>query len=95
MKVLLENPKLHYINNYIITKKIIIINNKIRKRENSLVDELYRMVRTFICVNNYFEGNLQKKDIMYVMNVIVPSSKIFILNLNDSFGNSLKEDTNS
>lgn len=95
MKVLLENHKLHYINNYIITKKIIIINNKIRKRENSLVDELCRMVRTFICVNNYFEENLLKKDIMYVMKVIVPSSKIFILNLNDSFGNSLKEDTNS
>lgn len=53
------------------------------------------MVRTFICVNNYLEENLLKKDIMYVMNVIVPSSKIVILNLNDSFGNSLKEDTNS
>ena len=53
------------------------------------------MVRTFICVNNYLEENLLKKDIMYVMNVIVPSIKIFILNLNDSFGNSLKEDTNS
>lgn len=53
------------------------------------------MVRTFICVNNSFEENLLKKDIMYVMKVIVPSSKIFILNLNDSFGNSLKEDTNS
>ena len=53
------------------------------------------MVRTFICVNNYLEENLLKKDIMYVMNVIVPSSKIFILNLNDSFENSLKEDTNS
>lgn len=75
MKVLLENPKLHYINNYIITKKIIIINNKIRKRENGLVDKLYRMVRTFICVNNYFEENLLKKDIMYVMKGIVPSSK--------------------
>ena len=95
MKVLLEYPKLHYINNYIITKKIVIINNKIRKRENSLVDELCRMVRTLICVNNYFEENLLKKDIMYVMKGIVPSSKIFILNLNDSFGNSLKEDTNS
>ena len=53
------------------------------------------MVRTFICVNNSFEENLLKKDIMYVMKVIVPSSKIFILNLNDSFGNSPKEDTNS
>ena len=59
------------------------------------MDELCRMVRTFICVNNYFEENLLKKDIMYVMNVIVPSNKIFILNLNDSIGNSLKEDTNS
>ena len=59
------------------------------------MDELCRMVRTFIWVNNYFEENLLKKDIMYVMKGIVPSSKIFILNLNDSFGNSLKEDTNS
>ena len=53
------------------------------------------MVRTFICVNNSSEENLLKKDIIYVMKGIVPSSKIFILNLNDSFGNSLKEDTNS
>lgn len=59
------------------------------------MDEFCRMVRTFICVNNYFEENLLMKDIMYVMKGIVPSSKIFILNLNDSFGNSLKEDTNS
>lgn len=47
MKVLLENPKLHYINNYIITKKIVIINYKIRKRENSLVEELIQNGKDF------------------------------------------------